>query len=414
MSEEKLTNKNIKFIAILLTICSIIITILNNTNIDQYIRLIIIPIAILLISYMFIIKKIGIKTNKKAYYYLLPILLILFSYLFIDIDESNMLLNIIVLPITISLFFLTLVNNNYALSKQYLFDFLKIFPGKLFSNLGYLNLIKNKKENSNKKKYNTLIGCLIGVPIAIVILILLSSGDKYFSTFLNGIIGFVEELVSIDNIISNIFIFSWSFIILFSIFFNIIKSINTNKRKFELKESNSSIAATILIIVNSAYTLFLISEISKLTTNFLNLPVEYTYAEYAREGFFQLLIVTTINISIIAYFTYYTNLVKDNKLVKMLLSVLTIFSLLLILNSYYRMFLYIGVYGFTILRLQVVLFLLMELILFIIIFGKIININFKSSAFKFMIIVISTYILNLYLCTNTFIDFINNLFNLGI
>ena len=51
------------------------------------------------------------------------------------------------------------------------------------------------------------------------------------------------------------------------------------------------IISAVQLYLNSIFVLFLLSEISKLTTNFLQLPIEYTYASYAREGFFQLLFV---------------------------------------------------------------------------------------------------------------------------
>ena len=57
--------------------------------------------------------------------------------------------------------------------------------------------------------------------------------------------------------------------------------------------------------INLVFVLFIVSEISKLTNNFLSLPVEYTFSSYAREGFFQLLFVTLINFSIIISFCQY-------------------------------------------------------------------------------------------------------------
>ena len=87
-------------------------------------------------------------------------------------------------------------------------------------------------------------------------------------------------------------------------------------------------------------------------------------------GYFELLFVTIINFSITLYLIYKTNLIKENKLVKYLVLLLISFTILLIFNSYYRMFLYVGKFGFTNLRLQVILFLLMELLLSEIIIKK--------------------------------------------
>ena len=246
---------------------------------------------------------------------------------------------------------------------------------------------------------------------SILLLILLSSADTYFNVFIDNIFGFIKNIINIENLVPNLLILIGSFIILFSIFVNVLKNRNIENKESKLKVVNNSIASTILIIINCVFVLFLISEVSKLTVNFLHLPVEYTYSKYAREGFFQLLFVTVINISIILYFLYYTAVIKANKLVKNLLLVLVTFSILLIFNSYYRMFLYICAYGFTVLRLQVVLFLLMELLLFIILVKKIISGIKHNEAFIFMIVIVSTYILNVYLCSEKFIELINKIFN---
>ena len=408
--EEIFTSRNFKLSVIIFSIAAILITIINNIGIDPYIKKFIIPFSILILSYLIILENIKVVKNRKAYLYLIPILLSLLSYLFIKIDTSNMVLNVIFIPILLSIFLLSLVNEKYDLSRRFMVNFFKVFPGRLFSNLNYMQLLKqNKSENKNKKAFNIFLGCLIGIPIAIILLVLLTGADKYFSSFIDSIFGFIKNIINLENLVPNLLILLISFIVLFSVFVNVLKNRNLKTKESILRTVNNSISSTILIIVNCVFILFLISEISKLTINFLHLPVEYTYAEYAREGFFQLLFVTVINIIIILYFVYYTTVIKENKLVKNLLLVLVLFSILLIFNSYYRMFLYIGAYGFTILRLQVVLFLLMELILFFVVIKKIVNGIKHNDAFIFMLIIISTYVLNLYLCSKPFIDFINNI-----
>jgi len=408
--EEIFTKKNFKLSVIIFSIAAILITIVSNIHIDPYIKKFIIPVLVLIFSYIFVLEEIKVVKNRKAYLYLIPILLALLSYLFIKIDESNMVLNIIFIPIVLSIFLLTLVNEKYDLSRKFMLNFFRIFPGRLFSNLRYVDLLKKEKNvPKNKNGFNIFIGCLIGIPIAIVILILLSSADTYFSTFIDSIITFIKNVLNLNNLVPNLFILLGSFIVLFSVFVNILKNRNQNKKEQKLRVANNSISSTILIIINFVFVLFLVSEISKLTVNFLHLPVEYTYAEYAREGFFQLLFVTIINISIILYFVYYTTVIKENKLVKNLLLILVTFSILLIFNSYYRMFLYIGAYGFTVLRLQVVLFLLMELILFMVMVKKILNGIKHNDAFIFMVVIVSTYVLNVYLCSKTFIELINKI-----
>ncbi len=412
MKENELfTSKAIKLITLIIGLSSIFIMILDNIEMDYYVSQFILPISIILIGFIFLLKKLKLEYNKKAYYFLIPICLILLSYFIIKVDDSNLSLNILITPILLSIFFLSLTSKNYQISNFIKYFFYLLFH-KIEDNLKYVTLpFKESKNEKNKNIYNIFIGCIIGIPIATILLMLLSSADMYFSVFVNKIFGSILNSLNIENSIFNIVSFLITFVCLFSVFINILhckseeKILKENKRK----EINISISSTILIIINFVFVLFLISEISKITVNFLQLPIEYTYAEYAREGFFQLLGVTLINISIIFYYIYKTNALEKNINIRKLLLLLAIFSILLIFNSYYRMFLYINAYKFTVLRLQVILFLTMELILFLLTIKKLVYKVKYNESFVYMMIVLTTYTLNLYLCSEPIIKIINNL-----
>lgn len=409
--EELFTNKNFKLITLTLGISSLLIMILNNIEMDCYISQFILPICIILISYIALIKSLKIEYNKKAYYYLIPIFLILFSYLIIKIDDSNITLNVFIIPIILSIFFLSLTNKNYEISNIFKYLPFLLF-NKIEDNLKYVGLSFKDSENKKEKNiYNIFAGLVIGIPIATILLLLLSSADMYFSVFINKTFGSLLNSLDTENIVSNIIFFFFSFICIFTIFTNILHCKIGEKviKETKIKEVNISISSTILIIVNMVFILFLISELSKLTNNFLQLPIKYTYSEYAREGFFQLLGVTLINISILIHYIYKTDSVKKNINIEKLLLLLVVFSFGLILNSYYRMFLYISAYKFTVLRLQVILFLAMESILFFLIGRKLICKTKYNESFIYLIIILSTYILNLYLCSEPIIKIINNI-----
>ena len=73
------------------------------------------------------------------------------------------------------------------------------------------------------------------------------------------------------------------------------------------------------------------------------------------------------------------------------------------------MFLYIFNYGYTVLRLQVILFLAMEMILFLILVKKIVKELKINDTTLYFVIMISFYILNIYLCTNNFVSLLNHI-----
>lgn len=276
----------------------------------------------------------------------------------------------------------------------------KLFPNGLFKNLSYIKIDIPKKKN--EKIINTIFGVLIGILFASIILLLLTSADDYFDKFLSKI------MINI-NINFNIWIiikFIIFFIILFAIGINLFKYKDIKMKENKIKSIDKTMIIAMLSVINFVFILFLVSEISKLCGNFLNIPQGYIYSSYAREGFFQLLFVTLIDFSTILYLMYKTDLIKENKTIKILVLLLIVFQVLLIFNSYYRMFLYIGKFGFTNLRLQVILFLFMELLLFGVIIKKIMS-SIKNDGLIFLIIMVSTYIINLYLCNDWFIRFIS-------
>ena len=382
-------------------VSALLIVIISNLKIDWYFKTIMFPFLTILISSTLLVIK-NDDINKKSFYLLVPIILIIFSNLILlllkgTLDENNEILNIIVLPILISIYLFSLINKNYKIDLVNIPLMFKIFPRYLFRNLKFLK-IKTSREKTNKI-LNAVFGIIVGIVFSIVILLLLMSADDYFNKFVS------KAFISINLDFSKIMQFVIFFIIIFSIGVNLIRNRYIVMKENKTRKIDHTIIISMLSVINLVFVLFLISEVSKLCGNFLQIPKGYIYSSYAREGFFQLLFVTIINFSIILYLIYKTNVIKENKIIRNLVLVLIAFSVLLIFNSYYRMFLYIGKFGFTNLRLQVILFLFMELILFGIIIKKIIN-KVNSDGLIFLVIMTSFYVINLYICNDFFIRLI--------
>lgn len=382
-------------------VSALLIVIISNLKIDWYFKTIMFPFFMVLVSSTILVMK-NDDINKKAFYLLIPIILIIFSNLILillkgTLDENNEILNIIVLSILISIYLFSLINKNYKIALVNIPLMFKIFPRYLFRNLKFLK-IKTNREKTNKI-LNAVFGIIVGIVFSIVILLLLMSADDYFNKFVS------KAFISINFDFSKIMQFVIFFIIIFSIGVNLIRNRYIVMKENKTRKIDHTIIISMLSVINLVFVLFLISEISKLCGNFLQIPNGYIYSSYAREGFFQLLFVTIINFSIILYLIYKTNVIKENKIIRNLVLILIAFSVLLIFNSYYRMFLYIGKFRFTNLRLQVILFLFMELILFGIIIKKIIN-KINNDGLIFLVIMTSFYVINLYICNDLFIRLI--------
>ena len=398
-------NKIIKENILVSGIFAFIMVILCNIkwgNCD-YLFTVIVPFLLILLGYIYLLRNKDSK-NNKAYLLLIPIVLIFINSIMFnsnEMDFSNRLLNILILPILISMFLLIYTNKNYKINGNFWNWIFKLFPVGLFSNLKFLKLEKDKDRVN--KITNIILGIIVGGSIGLIILRLLMSADDYFSAF-------IDNFANIFNFkFGNVIVFIISFIVCFSGFINVLQSQSDKLNSIKTNNPDKTMITTILSIVNVVFVLFLISEVSRLTNNFLQLPVSYTYSSYAREGFFQLLFVTLINFIIIMFLLYKTKLIKDNKTIRILNIILIIFSLLLICNSYYRMGLYIGHFGLTILRLQVILFLAMEVILFGILLKRILKGLRYRDGLLFFIIMISFYIINLYMCNDVIIRLLNRI-----
>ena len=401
-----MNSKNRKKHILVPLISAILIVIVGMLNIDFYFKSVMFPFLMILISSTILVKDFE-KINKKAYLLIIPIVLIIISNLVLkvlkgNLDGTNQLLNIIVLPLLISTYLFMLVRSDFMVSLENMFLVFKLFPKNLFKNLKFIKIDTNKEKND--KVINIIFGTVIGVFISGLILALLTSADAYFDKFLSSIVININVNFNLWYVIKVIIYF----VILFVIGINLFKNKEIVLKESKMSRVNKTVVTTMLFIVNFVFVLFLISEISKLCGNFLKVPKGYIYSSYAREGFFQLLFVTLINFGIILYLIYKTNLVKEDKKVKYLVLSLIAFSIFLIFNSYYRMFLYIGRFGFTNLRLQVILFLFMEIILFGFIIKKILR-GAKKDGMLFLIIMTITYVINLYVCNDWFIGILEKI-----
>lgn len=400
MEESKIKKDSI-FVPL---ISAILIVIIGSLDVNWYFKNVCFPfLALLLCSIILVMDDKDV--NKNAYFMLIPIILILISNVILgffdcEIAQVNMILNLIVLPILISTFLFLLTNKNYVVSLKNISFMFKLFPHHIFKNFKYLKIRSVSGKMGNVLK--VIAGIAIGLVFSVVIILLLSSADDYFSEFMDKI------LFSFDFNLGNIIKFVIYFIILFSIGINLLRNRNLKMKETKYKFIDNTIVISMLSVVNFVFVLFLISEVSKLCGNFLQIPDGYIYSSYAREGFFQLLFVTLINFSIILYLMYKTKNIEKSKLTKNLVLLLVVFSAFLIFNSYYRMFLYIERFGFTILRLQVILFLAMELILFMLVAKKILK-GLNYDGIKFLMVMTVFYVLNLYVCNDWFIGLVNKL-----
>ena len=116
----------------------------------------------------------------------------------------------------------------------------------------------------------------------------------------------------------------------------------------------------------------------------IGLPEQVSYAEYARGGFWELLFVSVINFIMILLCMY---LFRENVILKVILTIVSGCTFVMIISSAYRMMMYVGEYYLTFLRILVLWFLV---VLALIMAGVVVSIyKGRFPLFHYIVAVVS-------------------------
>ena len=252
---------------------------------------------------------------------------------------------------------------------------------------------KNKKEMSSTKK-SIIRGIIISIPLLIVVLLLLTSADMVFKHYITNLSGGFK-FISIGKIINQLFVIIIVFVIIFSYIWSFKYTCDeSGNKKININWEPVTIL-TIIFMINMVYLLFSIVQFSYLYGGVNNvLPESFTYSEYARKGFFELVAVTIINFTILLCSMNFIK--KGNKTISTIcnvfLTTLVAFTLNMLFSAHFKMSLYEQTYGFTYLRIFVHLFMIMLFMLLIVLLIGIWNRRMPLNK-VLVVIIISMYIL---------------------
>lgn len=337
----------------------------------------------LLIFIAYILKKNKKINNKRGLLFMIPILLLSISYLIYD-NMFFKIFNVLVIVLLFALTYLYTIKNTSRIS-EIILDIIKL----IFMPLTYIGRfyrvvitkINNilKLSDSNKSKVKSII---IVIPIVIVVLLLLTSADMIFNNIFSNMFKFTKN-ISIGRIIGR----TISILILFTYLGSSINYIlfDYSKEKPEsVKETkiDNFTIKLLLSVLNIVYILFDFIQIRSLILH--QGLSNINYAEYARSGFFQLMFISVINIIIILISKKTKEDTKYNKVMSILMILLTF---IIIVSSFLRMYMYEQAYGYTLLRLLVYVSLITETILLIPTLVYIINPKVKILNYYISIIV---------------------------
>lgn len=203
------------------------------------------------------------------------------------------------------------------------------------------------KKNINEPAYNKgkkmAIGSLISVPLLFIVTFLLSAADEKFAHLLVSI---PEKMWNVNTD------FLWQvtkIAVLTSLFYCYLKSASKKTKMgtqlVKEREGNwdAIIITTILVFMNLIYLLFTVVQFQYFFSGTLEQGI--SYSEYARRGFFELLVVTIINYAVLlGSISFVKNI---SPMMKALLTLLIVFSGVLLTSAFLRLLMYEQAYGFT-------------------------------------------------------------------
>ncbi len=332
--------------------------------------------------YCYCMKKLGVSSKRGSIFYMSSILLLGIST-FLTADPRIIFFNKTgVWLLTISF----LLHRFYQVHNWTFGRYLGYMICTLFGSLGeihrpftdFAGYRKTRTKKSSGVGGYVIIGLCFSIPLFFIVFALLASADMVFSKMTEG---FFRDF-GFGDVFGVMFTIIFMFLGAYWIMAYLCKRTFSEEAK-ERKRIEAIVGIVITLPVTVLYVVFSAIQIYCLFMG--NVSLEgYTYAEYAREGFFQLLAVCIINLIVVlithAYF-------KNSGVLKLIMTVMSLCTYVMIASSAYRMILYIKNYYLTFLRILVLWSLA---VIAILLTGVIFSIFFKKfKLFKYSTVVVT-------------------------
>lgn len=222
--------------------------------------------------------------------------------------------------------------------------------------------------SQSRKIGSVLLGLVIALPVLIILVPLLMSSDAAFSGMISKF--GPENLVEAAGAL----IFG---LCLFILVFGRLLALQVVVRKPVAERTSGGVDTGVIISFLSAvvvvYLLYLFSQLSYFFGAFAGfLPKDFSVAEYARRGFFEMTLICAINLLIVFLATLLCRK-KNGKVpmaVRLLELFLCLFSLVLAATSLSKIIMYVDRFGMTWLRIHTAAFILFLAVVFLAVIAR--------------------------------------------
>ena len=308
-----------------------------------------------------------------------PFQILLFAvaeiFCLVPLFSSSIGINVLAAMFSFGLIFYLAVTLSGAdvLGKHFVRDFFSGLYVKPFTRFGecpkaLFSLVHRAK--GGKTLLFILLGLLLALPITPIILHLLISSDRMFADALEGFMSSLPEF-SRSTFFELIFAIPIAFYLCGMLFRSAEKNAPRpdtlpTYRVFPLAVSCAAVTPVCVF-----YIAYILVQLNYLAAAFGGaLPEQYSYAEFARSGFFELCTIAFINLCLIVLIQTFTARKQNDSrpaLLKIYTVILSGCTLLLIASAMSRMLLYISEYGMTGLRVMTSWFMILLAVIFVVI-----------------------------------------------
>ena len=313
--------------------------------------------------FFFSIQKLGVPYKKNSVFYMISIVLLGISNCMTSSPQILSINKFGIFLLSFVLILHTVYNDQTWNLPKYCMAILQTI-GACFECLlrpfgdmiSYFDAQKHQKTGKKTYFLSVCIGIVIAIPLLFLMILLLSSADIVFAKMFEKFFEAINIWEIMCVLILMTFVFFSSYAVYAALGKKNIKEEVTDKKIFD-----PVIAIVVTAALSILYLMFSVIQIVYLFIGNMQLPDGYTYASYAREGFFQLLAVCILNLLLVLICLY---LFRDHTALKVILTIISGCTYIMILSSALRMIMYIDRYNLTFRRIQVlwtlaVIFLLM-------------------------------------------------------
>lgn len=216
---------------------------------------------------------------------------------------------------------------------------------RFFSDYGLYGKVHGNTRKRSVILY-ILMGLVVAIPLLYIMISLLASADEIFGDAVETILGNI--FLSWDALWFLVFLIA----VLLYVYGMIVAAPFSRKQNRTRREGKHEpiVAITAMGLLTLVYLMFSVIQILYLFLHNMSLPDDMTYAEYARQGFFQLLFVSIVNVVLVLVCHA---IFRKSTVLNIVLTVMSACTYVMLASAALRMGMYIREYDLSYMRILV-------------------------------------------------------------